>query len=80
LKYSCGIKEIYQIAFDSDEHIRENAAINIPWIAVRDPQSVYSPLIGRYNVRNLSMALIIYSEGDICSPHRRLFQIGKRIE
>ena len=41
--------EVYQIAFDSDEHFWKNAAINVPWITVRDPQSVYSPLLARYN-------------------------------
>ncbi len=57
--------EVYQIAFDSDEHFWKNAAINVPWITVRDPQSVYSPLLTRYNVRNLPTAFILNREGDV---------------
>jgi len=57
--------EVYQISFDSDEHIWKNAAINVPWITVRDPQSVHSPLLTRYNVRNLPTAFILNREGDV---------------
>ena len=57
--------EVYQISFDSDEHIWKNAAINVPWITVRDPQSVYSPLLSQYNVRNLPTGFIVDREGDI---------------
>ncbi len=57
--------EVYQISFDSDEHFWKNAAINVPWITVRDPQSVYSPLLARYNVRNLPTAFILNREGDV---------------
>jgi glutathione peroxidase-family protein len=57
--------EVYQISFDSDEHFWKNAAINVPWITVRDPQSVYSPLLTRYNVRNLPTAFILNREGDV---------------
>ncbi len=57
--------EVYQVSFDSDEHFWKNAAINVPWITVRDPQSVYSPLLTRYNVRNLPTAFILNCEGDV---------------
>lgn len=57
--------EIYQISFDSDEHLWKNAASNLPWITVRDPQSVYSRLLSTYNVRELPTAFILNKEGDV---------------
>jgi peroxiredoxin len=57
--------EIYQISFDSDEHFWKNAALNVPWIAVRDPQTVYSSLLGLYNLRNLPTAFVLNRNGDV---------------
>ena len=56
--------EIYQISFDSDEHFWKTAASNLPWIAVRDPQSVNSRLLSLYNVRELPTAFILNRDGD----------------
>lgn len=57
--------EIYQISFDSDEHFWKNAANNLPWITVRDPQSVYSRLLSTYNVRDIPTAFVINRDGDV---------------
>lgn len=57
--------EIYQISFDSDEHFWKNAASNLPWITVRDPESVYSRLLTTYNVREIPTAFVINKEGDV---------------
>lgn len=57
--------EIYQISIDSDEHFWKNAASNLPWITVRDPRSVNSPLLSTYNVRELPTAFIINKEGEV---------------
>lgn len=64
-KYNSQGFEIYQISFDSDEHFWKNAANNLPWITLRDPQSVNSTLLSTYNVRNLPTAFLINREGDI---------------
>ncbi len=56
--------EIYQISFDSDEHLWKNAANNLPWITVRDAESVYSSLLPLYNVRNLPTTFIIDKNGN----------------
>ncbi|MDD3789666.1 MAG: TlpA disulfide reductase family protein [Petrimonas sp.] len=64
-KYKPNGFEIYQVSFDSDEHLWKNAAINVPWAAVRDPQSVYSALLSTYNVRNLPTAFVVNREGSI---------------
>jgi len=59
--------EIYQISFDSDEHFWKISADNLPWITVRDPQSVNARLLSMYNVRKIPTAFIINREGDIVS-------------
>ncbi len=57
--------EIYQISFDSDGHFWKNAASNLPWITVHEPESVYSRLLSTYNVREVPTAFILNKEGDI---------------
>lgn len=64
-KYRSQGLEIYQISFDSDEHFWKNAASNLPWITVRDPQSVYSSLLSLYNVREIPTAFVFNREGDV---------------
>lgn len=59
--------EIYQISFDSDEHFWKISADNLPWITVRDPQSVNARLLAMYNVREIPTAFLIDREGDIVS-------------
>lgn len=55
--------EIYQVSLDSDLHFWKNAASNLPWIAVRDPQSVYSQIAGLYNVKQLPAIFILDRKG-----------------
>lgn len=57
--------EIYQISLDSDVHFWKNAASNLPWITVRDAESVQSQLVAMYNVRNVPTAFILNREGDV---------------
>lgn len=57
--------EIYQVSFDSDVHFWKTAANNLPWITVRDPQSVNTRLLSMYNVREIPTAFIFNREGEI---------------
>ncbi|MDR1720182.1 MAG: AhpC/TSA family protein [Dysgonamonadaceae bacterium] len=57
--------EIYQISLDTDEHFWKNAAVNLPWICVHDPASVYSKVAVSYNVKNLPTTFVMNSEGEI---------------
>lgn len=57
--------EIYQIAFDSDEAVWKQSAVNMPWITVwNSPVDGASPLIS-YNVGALPMTYIINRNGEI---------------
>ena len=55
--------EIYQVSLDTDTHFWKNAAYNIPWICVHDPQSIYSSTAAIYNVRQLPALFLINSKG-----------------
>ena len=57
--------EIYQISLDSDSHFWKNGASNLPWICVRDPQSVYSQIAGLYNVKQLPAIFILDRKGNL---------------
>ncbi|MCE5205317.1 MAG: AhpC/TSA family protein [Porphyromonadaceae bacterium] len=57
--------EIYQISFDSDEHFWKISASNLPWITVRDPESVNARLLSMYNVREMPATFILNRDGDV---------------
>lgn len=57
--------QIYQISLDTDEHFWKNAAFNLPWICVIDPQSFNSDIARKYNVRELPAGFIMNREGEI---------------
>lgn len=65
LKYHSGGLEIYQVSLDADLHFWKNAASNLPWVAVRDPQSVYSQIAGLYNVKQLPAIFILDRKGNL---------------
>lgn len=57
--------EIYQISLDSDFHFWRNGAANLPWVCVRDPESVYSQVAGLYNVKRLPALFILDRKGNL---------------
>jgi peroxiredoxin len=65
LKYKDKRFEIYEISFDNDTHFWKNAVYQLPWINVRDPQSVYSSIAATYNVRQLPALFLIDVKGNM---------------
>jgi len=57
--------EIYQVSLDANSHLWKNAAVNLPWICVRDPESAYSTIAQRYNVISIPAAFIRNRKGEI---------------
>lgn len=57
--------EIYQVSLDSDLHFWKNAASNLPWVCVRDPQSVYSQVAALYYVRQLPGLFLLDKKGNL---------------
>ena len=64
-KYRSKGLKIYQVSFDSDEHVWKNKAANLPWMCVYDKQSVQSRLLTQYNVTDLPTLFLIDGEGDV---------------
>ncbi len=58
-KYHAKGLEIYQVSLDADEQAWKVAADNLPWVCVRDPQSVYSPNASMYNVTQLPTCFVV---------------------
>ncbi|MGM9760279.1 MAG: redoxin domain-containing protein [Parabacteroides sp.] len=56
---------IYQVSLDSDMHMWRNAASNLPWTCVIDPQSVYSQVAALYNVKQLPVLFILDRKGTL---------------
>ena len=59
--------EIYQISLDADIHLWKNAAVNLPWICVRDPESMYSSIAKKYNVTEIPTSFIWNRKGEIAA-------------
>ncbi len=57
--------EIYQVSLDADNHFWKNAASNLPWTTVIDPESVYSQIAGLYNVKQLPAIFILDRKGNL---------------
>ena len=64
-KYNKKGLEIYQVSLDADLHFWKNASSNLPWVCVRDPQSVYSQIAALYNVKQLPAILLIDKRGNL---------------
>ena len=71
--------EIYQISLDRDIHFWKNAAFNLPWICVFDPNSVNSTILRKYNVRELPTGFILDRKGDIVKRVENFDELEKDI-
>jgi hypothetical protein len=70
---------IYQVALDRDVHFWKNAAINLPWTCVIDPQSIYSEIAKKYNVSNLPTGFLFDKNGEIYSRIDNYSELEKQV-
>lgn len=63
-KYKGNI-EIYQVSFDTNTHAWQNSVINLPWICVRDENSLASQLVTKFNIQGLPTTFLLNKNGDI---------------
>lgn len=63
-RYKARGLEIYQVSLDSDNVLWSQAAKNLPWVTVYDPQGLNSQHIGVYQVMGVPTCFIIRN-GDI---------------
>lgn len=71
---------IYQISLDSDEHFWKNAASNLPWICVRDPEMAYSQVAALYNVKQLPAIFVIDKNGNVVKREDNLHELENDIK
>ena len=58
-KYADKGFEIYQVSLDADEHFWKTSASNLPWVAVRDGNGIYSGYAATYNVKQMPSIFLI---------------------
>lgn len=71
---------IYQVDLDQDSYVWRNRVSNLPWYNVRDPEGVYSSLIGLYNVTSLPSLFLIDRQGEIVMRVASIDELQKRID
>lgn len=64
-KYSNQGFEIYQVSIDEDAHFWTTSAVRLPWICVRDEQTLQSEYLLRYHINTLPSAFLINKENEI---------------
>lgn len=79
-KYSGQGLKIYQISLDSDEHFWKNAAFNLPWVCVRDPETAYSQIAALYNVKQLPAIFLFDRKGNIVKREDNLQQLENSVK
>lgn len=79
-KYKSKGLEIYQVSLDADEQAWKVAADNLPWICVRDPQSVYSHNAAMYNVKTLPTCFVIDRNDGIVKRIEKVDEIEKAVQ
>lgn len=79
-KYKGRGLEIYQVSLDADEQAWKVAADNLPWICVRDPQSVYSRNAATYNVKKLPTCFVIDKNEGIVKRIEKVGEIESAIQ
>ncbi len=56
---------IYQVSLDPDQYAWRDAASNLPWITVYDPEGLESRAAAQYNVGTLPAFYIINAQGEL---------------
>lgn len=79
-KYNSKGLEIYQISIDTDEQAWKVAADNLPWICVRDPQSLYSHNVSMYNVTSLPTCFVIDRNEGILKRIEKADEIERAVQ
>lgn len=79
-KYNNKGLQIYQVSLDTDAHFWRNAAANLPWVCVRDPETVYSQIAALYNVRQLPALFLIDKKGNLVKRIEDLQQIESDVK
>ena len=72
--------EIYQVSLDTEEQAWKVAADNLPWVCVRDPQTVYSSYAAMYNVKSLPVCFVVDKNDGIVKRIEKASEIESSIQ
>ena len=71
--------EIYQVAFDPDEHFWKTQTAALPWIRVRDPQGLQSQNLAAYNVSSIPTFFLIDRNNEVKKRDSQITDIDAEI-
>ena len=72
--------EIYQVAFDPDEHFWKTQTAALPWVSVRDPQGLQSQNLAAYNVSSIPTFFLIDRNNEVKKRDVQIKDIDAEIE
>lgn len=71
--------EIFQVAFDPDEHFWKTQTAALPWISVRDPQGLQSQNLAAYNVSSIPTFFLIDRNNEVKKRDSQITDIDAEI-
>lgn len=71
--------EFYNVSLDPDQYSWRDAAINLPWITVYDPDGLNSEAIRKYNVNQLPVFYIYNSKGELEARVSSIDELEKKL-
>ena len=71
--------EIYQVAFDPDEHFWKTQTAALPWISVRDQQGLQSQNLAAYNVSSIPTFFLIDRNNEVKKRDSQITDIDAEI-
>lgn len=77
--YSKGGLRIYQVSLDQDRYAWREAARNLPWTTVFDPQGEMSEAAARYNVTELPAIFLYNANGELVERPADVKALGRLI-
>ncbi len=72
--------EIYQVSLDGDEHFWKQQTSALPWISVREPAGLESPILGFYNLQGLPEFFLIDRNNTIVGRSQTIQDIEASIK
>jgi len=71
--------EIFQVSLDTDEHFWKTSALNLPWVCVRDQNSLRSVYAKQYYVQQLPTFFLIDRHGFMAARDESIQDLEKEI-
>lgn len=78
-KYNQQGFEIYQVSLDVDENFWKTSAANLPWVCVRDKNSIRSTYLTTYNVQEIPTYFLMDRKGNIVARDVMISDLNKEI-